>query len=73
VLPSDIDIVWLYGYGRLIYGGGPMFYANGPKRVADRRSFCAERERRYHIAACSISREREKAFPRCTPRTEKTA
>ena len=26
--PSDIDIVWTYGYGFPIYLGGPMFYAD---------------------------------------------
>ena len=26
--PSDIDVVWLYGYGWPIYRGGPMFYAD---------------------------------------------
>jgi len=26
--PSDIDIVWLYGYGFPRYRGGPMFYAD---------------------------------------------
>jgi 3-hydroxyacyl-CoA dehydrogenase len=25
---SDIDIVWLYGYGWPAYRGGPMFYAD---------------------------------------------
>ena len=26
--PSDIDVVWLYGYGWPIYRGGPMFWAD---------------------------------------------
>ena len=26
--PSDIDVVWIYGYGWPIYRGGPMFWAN---------------------------------------------
>ena len=25
---SDIDIVWIYGYGWPVYRGGPMFYAD---------------------------------------------
>ena len=25
---SDIDVVWVYGYGWPVYRGGPMFYAN---------------------------------------------
>ena len=35
---SDIDIVWLNGYGWPAYRGGPMFYANlvGLKTVADK-------------------------------------
>lgn len=36
--PSDIDVVWLYGYGWPIYRGGPMFWADtvGLKHIADR-------------------------------------
>jgi 3-hydroxyacyl-CoA dehydrogenase len=26
--PSDIDVVWIYGYGFPVYRGGPMFYAD---------------------------------------------
>lgn len=35
---SDIDVVWLYGYGWPVYRGGPMFYADqvGLKHIADR-------------------------------------
>jgi 3-hydroxyacyl-CoA dehydrogenase len=42
--PSDIDVVWLYGYGWPIYRGGPMFYANqvGLKKIAERLSFYAK-------------------------------
>ncbi len=38
--PSDIDVVWLYGYGWPIYRGGPMFYADsvGLKHIAERLS-----------------------------------
>jgi 3-hydroxyacyl-CoA dehydrogenase len=25
---SDIDVVWIYGYGWPVYRGGPMFWAN---------------------------------------------
>ena len=25
---SDIDVVWVYGYGWPVYRGGPMFYAD---------------------------------------------
>ena len=42
--PSDIDVVWLYGYGWQIYRGGPMFYADqvGLKKIAERLSFYAK-------------------------------
>ncbi len=35
---SDIDIVWIYGYGWPVYRGGPMFYADtvGLKTVLQR-------------------------------------
>ncbi|MDA9414185.1 3-hydroxyacyl-CoA dehydrogenase [Bradyrhizobium sp. CCBAU 25360] len=42
--PSDIDVVWLYGYGWPIYCGGPMFWADsvGLKHIADRLAFYAK-------------------------------
>jgi 3-hydroxyacyl-CoA dehydrogenase len=42
--PSDIDVVWLYGYGWPIYRGGPMHYADqvGLKHIADRLSYYAK-------------------------------
>ncbi len=42
--PSDIDVIWLYGYGWPIYRGGPMHYADsvGLKHVADRLSHYAK-------------------------------
>ena len=35
--PSDIDVVWLYGYGWPIYRGGPMFWADteGAKKIVE--------------------------------------
>ncbi len=32
---SDIDVIWIYGYGFPVYRGGPMFYADqiGPQTV----------------------------------------
>jgi 3-hydroxyacyl-CoA dehydrogenase len=35
IRPSDIDIVWINGYGWPVYRGGPMFYADtiGLKQV----------------------------------------
>jgi 3-hydroxyacyl-CoA dehydrogenase len=34
---SDIDVVWIYGYGWPIYRGGPMFWGDleGPKKVVE--------------------------------------
>src|SRR5256885_548070 len=36
--PSDIDVIWIYGYGWPVYRGGPMYYADqvGLKHIADR-------------------------------------
>ncbi|HEY0328916.1 MAG TPA: 3-hydroxyacyl-CoA dehydrogenase NAD-binding domain-containing protein [Rhodopseudomonas sp.] len=41
--PSDIDVIWLYGYGWPVYRGGPMFYADqvGLKQIAERLSYYA--------------------------------
>jgi 3-hydroxyacyl-CoA dehydrogenase len=32
---SDIDVVWIYGYGWPVYRGGPMFWGDleGPKKI----------------------------------------
>ncbi len=37
---SDIDVIWLYGYGFPIHRGGPMFYADrvGPKQIFEAMS-----------------------------------
>ncbi|MGL4314794.1 MAG: 3-hydroxyacyl-CoA dehydrogenase NAD-binding domain-containing protein [Sphingomonas sp.] len=34
---SDIDVVWIYGYGWPVYRGGPMFWADleGAKKIVD--------------------------------------
>ncbi|CCE02669.1 3-hydroxyacyl-CoA dehydrogenase NAD-binding domain-containing protein [Bradyrhizobium sp. STM 3809] len=42
--PSDIDVVWLYGYGWPIYRGGPMYWADsvGLKHIAERLSYYAK-------------------------------
>jgi 3-hydroxyacyl-CoA dehydrogenase len=43
--PSDIDVIWVYGYGWPAYRGGPMFYADqvGLKPIHDRLADFAER------------------------------
>src|SRR5260370_7420616 len=35
---SDIDVIWVYGYGWPVYRGGPMFWADqvGLKTMRDR-------------------------------------
>jgi 3-hydroxyacyl-CoA dehydrogenase len=42
--PSDIDVIWLYGYGWPIHRGGPMFYADqvGLKHIVGRLEFYAD-------------------------------
>jgi 3-hydroxyacyl-CoA dehydrogenase len=48
--PSDIDVIWAYGYGWPVHRGGPMFYADtlGLKTVA---GALAEQARRLGDAA----------------------
>lgn len=43
VRPSDLDVIWVNGYGWPVYRGGPMFYADlvGPGKVL-------ETIRKYH-------------------------
>jgi 3-hydroxyacyl-CoA dehydrogenase len=38
IRPSDIDVIWVYGYGWPVYRGGPMFWADqiGLRAVRDR-------------------------------------
>jgi 3-hydroxyacyl-CoA dehydrogenase len=42
--PSDIDVIWLYGYGWPIYRGGPMYWADtvGLQKIADRLAYYAK-------------------------------
>lgn len=41
--PSDIDVIWLYGYGWPIHRGGPMFYADliGLGEIVERLEYYA--------------------------------
>jgi 3-hydroxyacyl-CoA dehydrogenase len=43
--PSDIDVIWVYGYGFPAWRGGPMHYADavGLTRIRDRLTAFAER------------------------------
>src|SRR6266481_389062 len=38
IRPSDVDVIWVYGYGWPVYRGGPMFWADslGLRAVRDR-------------------------------------
>ena len=42
--PSDIDVVWRYGYGWPVYRGGPMFWADsvGLKHISERLAHYAK-------------------------------
>jgi 3-hydroxyacyl-CoA dehydrogenase len=42
--PSDIDVIWLNGYGWPVYRGGPMYYADtiGLKTIAERLAVYAK-------------------------------
>jgi 3-hydroxyacyl-CoA dehydrogenase len=43
--PSDIDVIWVYGYGWPVWRGGPMYYADqlGLTHLRDRLALYAER------------------------------
>ena len=61
--PSDIDVIWLYGYGWPIYRGGPMFWADtvGLKHIADRLSYLRQGDQRSlagAVAAAQAPRRR---------------
>ena len=51
---SDIDVVWVYGYGWPVYRGGPMFWADSVGPREDRRG--PEAPGRADEAATSASR-----------------
>jgi len=43
--PSDVDVIWVYGYGWPVWRGGPMYYADqlGLAHIRDRLTLYAER------------------------------
>ena len=52
--PSDIDVIWIYGYGWPVWRGGPMFYA-------DRVGLASIRDRLGEMAAHSKDERLEPA------------
>ena len=52
--PSDIDVIWIYGYGFPKWRGGPMFYADtvGLPYIRDRLAELAKatRDKRHEPA-----------------------
>ena len=71
--PSDIDVIWLYGYGWPIYRGGPMFWADtvGLKHIADRLSYLRQGDQRSLAGAvrrCSRRSPRKARRSRRWPR-----
>jgi 3-hydroxyacyl-CoA dehydrogenase len=52
--PSDIDVIWVYGYGWPVWRGGPMYYA-------DRLGLAPIREKLAEIAARSNDERLEPA------------
>jgi len=64
---SDIDVVWLYGYGWPIATGGPMFYAGeiGLKAIANRLSHYEREDGDASLAPASLLKkfaERDATF-----------
>src|SRR3546814_17169679 len=62
---SDIDVVWVYGYGWPVYRGGPMFWADtvGLKEIVaglerQRERLGRSEERRVGKACVSTCRSR---------------
>ena len=56
--PSDIDVIWMNGYGWPTWTGGPMFYADsvGLKHIADRLDAHAERSGDETLRAAPLLR-----------------
>jgi len=54
--PSDIDVIWVYGYGFPVWRGGPMFYADkiGLPHVRDRLTAFAARTGEERLAPASL-------------------
>ena len=66
IRPSDIDIVWINGYGWPVYRGGPMFYGDtvGLQTVVAKMKESGQARRRLQpVAAAGKARGRRQAFP----------
>ena len=57
--PSDIDVIWMNGYGWPSWTGGPMFYADkvGLKHIADRLNTYADRSGDETLRPAKLLRE----------------
>jgi 3-hydroxyacyl-CoA dehydrogenase len=53
---SDIDVIWVYGYGWPVWRGGPMFYADqvGLRKIRDRLRHYAERSKDERLQPSSL-------------------
>jgi 3-hydroxyacyl-CoA dehydrogenase len=58
IRPSDVDVVWVYGYGWPVWRGGPCFYADqvGLDVIAERLAHYAEAVGDDTLAPCSLLR-----------------
>jgi 3-hydroxyacyl-CoA dehydrogenase len=54
--PSDIDVVWVNGYGWPVYRGGPIFYADliGPEKVLTRLKQASGSQRSSSVTAAWV-------------------
>jgi 3-hydroxyacyl-CoA dehydrogenase len=54
--PSDIDVIWVYGYGWPVYRGGPMLYADsvGLPYVRDRLEQIASHSKDERLAPAAL-------------------
>ena len=58
---SDIDVVWVYGYGWPVYRGGPMFWA-GTEGLA--KIVAGLEKHGFDISPCSAKRRRRASVSR---------
>ena len=61
--PSDIDVIWMNGYGWPAWTGGPMHYADtvGLQHIAERLDAYAERSGDESLRPARLLRERAAA------------